>query len=320
MKRCRLGSAPKMKRMKKYRLILILVALANGFASFGQQDIQFTQYFDNMLSVNPAYAGKNEMLSAVAIHREQWAGMDGRPRSTTLSLHSPLPYKSVGVGVSFVNDMVGPIRQTSIVADVSYSLRFKNSKGKLAFGLKGGLNFLNSRTDQLATNQAQDPNLLTNVRNQINPNVGAGIYYHLPQFFVGLSTPRFLEQSYGNSESAKERRHYFLSLGGVFNLTQNEQWKLRPTTMLKMTNGAPLAIDVTAATIYKNVLWLGLNYRVQDSFGAFVQYQLSPQFKAGIAYDQTVTELSAFNMGTYEVLLSYDFNYRDKGVISPRYF
>ncbi|MEY4216802.1 MAG: hypothetical protein RLZZ68_1258, partial [Bacteroidota bacterium] len=57
--------------MKK---IIILAALFIGNLVNAQQDPQFTQYFDNFLHVNPAYAGSSGMLSANAIHRQQWVG------------------------------------------------------------------------------------------------------------------------------------------------------------------------------------------------------------------------------------------------------
>jgi len=306
-----------MKHLKK--IAVLSTVMVHGML-FAQQDIQFTQYMDNTLAVNPAYAGSNGMLNATMIHREQWVGMAGRPTSTTLGIHTPLSYESVGLGFSAVHDEIGPIQQTSFFVDASYTLRFKNSNGKLAFGIKGGMNVLSSRTAELNTTDDQDPNLMTNVRNQINPNFGGGIYYHTPKFFIGVSAPKILEQGIGISNTAKQQRHYFLIAGGVFNLTANEMWKLRPTTQFKMTPGAPLALDLSAALIYKQSVWFGLTHRFGDSFGAFFQYQFTPQFKAGLAYDQTISALSGFNQGTYEVLLSYDFVFKKEGIRSPRYF
>lgn len=306
------------KAMKTLKALLIVVIAMSTSEAMSQQEAQFTQYMDNTLFVNPAYAGSNGALNATAIHREQWVGVDGRPRSTTFSLHTPLKYESIGVGLTVVNDVIGPIQQTQFYGDFSYTLRFKNSPGKLSFGVKGGVNMLNSRTDQLGTTDANDPEFMTNIQNSINPNFGGGIYYHAPAWFVGLSTPRVLEANYEGSVNAKERRHYYFIGGAVFDIAR--QWKLRPTTSVKVTDGAPLSVDLSAAGIYNERLWLGLTHRFGDSFGAFVQYQLSPQFKAGLAYDQTITPLASYNVGSYEVLLSYDFYWKDKGVKSPRYF
>ena len=304
--------------MRSLKQIMVIVVLSITTQTIAQQEAHFTQYMDNMLFVNPAYAGSRDMLNATAIHREQWVGMAGRPRSTTFSLHSPLSYENIGLGLTAVHDVVGPIESTMVYADFSYSLNFKNSPGQLAFGLKGGVNIINSKTDQLSTTQANDPDLLAAAGTKVLPNFGGGVYYHTPKWFIGLSTPKLLEGSIDGTLTSKEQRHYFLSGGGVFKLTNI--WKLRPTTQLKYTLGSPLSIDLSAAAIYNEKLWLGLMHRWADSYGAFVQYQISPQFKAGMAYDQTTTRLSNYNSGTYEVLLSYDFVFKKEGIRSPRYF
>ena len=304
--------------MKSLKQLLAIMILSLSTQLVAQQDAHFTQYMDNTLFVNPAYAGSRDMLNATAIHREQWVGMDGRPRSTTFSLHSPLSYENIGLGLTAVHDVVGPIESTMVYGDFSYSLNFKNSPGQLAFGIKGGVNIINSRTDLLYTTQENDPDLLAAAGTKVLPNFGGGIYYHTPKWFVGVSSPKLLESSIDATLTSKEQRHYFFIAGGVFKL--NPTWKLRPTSQLKYTIGSPLSIDLSAAAIYHEKLWLGLMHRWEDSFGAFVQYQVSPQFKLGIAYDHTLTALSGYNNGTYEALLSYDFVFRKKGIRSPRYF
>jgi len=302
---------------KNYGLMLILIMFQS--VSTAQQDPHFTQYFDNMLFVNPAYAGSRGMLNVTGIHREQWVGFDGRPRSTTFSVHSPLTYESVGLGMTLVNDQAGPVKQTMVYADFSYTLKFKNPEHKLSVGLKAGMNLINVGTDGLVTDVPSDPKLLQNVQNRINPNIGAGLYYHTPRFFVGVSTPKMLENSYdGASKTNKERRHYFGIIGGVVPL--NEVWKLRPAAQVKMAVGAPMSIDLSTAGIYREKIWLGATYRVAAAFGAFVQYQISPQFKLGVATDFGTQAIRNYNYGTFEILASYDFTFKKKGLRSPRYF
>ena len=302
---------------KNYGLMLILIMFQS--VSMAQQDPHFTQYFDNMLFVNPAYAGRRGMLNVTGIHREQWVGFDGRPRSTTLSVHSPLTYESVGLGMTLVNDQAGPVKQTMVYADFSYTLKFKNPERKLSVGLKAGMNLINVGTTDLQTDVPNDPKVLQNVQNRINPNFGAGLYYHTPRFFVGVSTPKMLENSYdGASQTNKERRHYFGIIGGVVPI--NAAWKLRPAAQVKMAVGAPMSIDLSTAGIYREKIWLGATYRVAAAFGAFVQYQISPQFKLGVATDFGTQAIRNYNYGTFEILASYDFTFKKKGLRSPRYF
>lgn len=304
--------------MKKF-IFSLAILLCIGFQAGAQQDPHFTQYFDNTLFVNPAYAGSRGMLNMTAIHREQWVGFDGHPRSTTFSIHSPLSYESVGIGLTAVNDMVGPLNQTMIYGDISYTLRFKNSKSKLAFGVKGGINVINVATSGLLTTTADDPKLIQNVRNNVNPNIGFGVYYHTPFFFLGASSPKLLEQSYdGVTTTNLERRHYFGIIGGV--IPVSNRWKLRPTGQVKMTEGAPLSAEVSLAAIFIEKVWLGAMYRWDAAAGAFVQFQLSPQFKIGFATDFGVKSIRNYNDGTFELLLSYDFKFKKEGIRSPRYF
>lgn len=302
-----------------YIFITGLVILATGKTVLAQQDPHFTQYFDNTLFVNPAYAGSNGMLNMTALHREQWVGFNGSPRSTTFSIHSPLSYESVGLGLTAVNDMAGPLNQTMIYGDFSYTLRFKGSKSKLSFGVKAGMNIINVNRNELVTTADNDPKLLQNVQNNINPNVGFGIYYHTPSFFIGVSAPKLLERGYdGISNTNLERRHYFGIIGGIIKLSRD--WKLRPTLQTKFTTGAPLSLDASIAGIYNDKIWFGGMYRWDAAAGAFIQFQLSQQFRVGFASDFGIKRIRQYNYGTFEIMMSFDFSFKKDGIRSPRYF
>jgi type IX secretion system PorP/SprF family membrane protein len=304
--------------MKKINLFVAFLMLTTMSLNVNaQQDPQFTQYFDNALFVNPAYAGSTGMLSATTIHREQWVGFEGRPSSTTMSLHSPLSYESVGLGLTAVRDVIGPLSQTMFYGDFSYSLKLTKTS-KLAFGLKAGLNLINSQTSSLSTTQSGDVNLMNNMRNRVNPNFGFGMYYHSPRFFAGISTPKLIEQSIDGTETNKEKRHYFAIIGAV--LPVSKDWKIRPTSQVKATVGAPMSIDISVAGIYSDKIWIGSMYRLNAAYGVFAQYQINPQFRIGVASDFSATQIRKYNYGTFEVLLSYDFRYNRQGIRSPRYF
>ncbi len=303
----------------KMKHIVLGAFLSITGLSFGQQEPHFTQYFDNTLYVNPAYAGSKGIMNASLLHREQWVGFKGRPRSTSFSIQTPLKYESLGLGVTFVNDVIGPLTQTMGYVDLSYSLKFKNNNGKLAFGVKAGANLINIGLTSLQTTDENDPLFLSNVRNRINPNIGVGIYYHFPRFFIGASTPKILERSYDPLDPDHlEQRHFFAITGAVFNM--NKLWKLRPTAQFKFTANAPFSLDVSAAAIYNDKFYIGAMYRLEAAAGAFVQYQISPQFKAGFATDFGTQKIRNYNDGTFEVMLSYDFYYKTSGIRSPRYF
>uniref|UniRef100_UPI00404A7A54 type IX secretion system membrane protein PorP/SprF n=1 Tax=Flavobacterium sp. TaxID=239 RepID=UPI00404A7A54 len=86
----------------KNKIIYIILASASIFSAQAQQEAHFTQFADNQLFVNPAYAGSNEILNATVLHRQQWVGFTGAPQTSTFSMHSPLSYESVGLGITMV--------------------------------------------------------------------------------------------------------------------------------------------------------------------------------------------------------------------------
>lgn len=314
-------------KMKKSTIFSVWILLLHTAIATAQQDAQFTQYTDNMLFFNPAYAGSKNYLTVSAIHRQQWVGIKGAPMSQTISMHTPLRYESVGLGLSVLNDRVGPINQTWLGADFSYSLKLRKSKRgqsydgpKLSFGVKGVVNLLNGDISQLYTIDQNDMTLANNYRNKATGNLGLGIYYRSKQFFVGASTPSLLEPTVVPTDlQFVRKRHMYISIGGYFQV--NRMVKIRPSAMIKLVENAPLAIDVSTAFIFHDKFWLGINHRITESVGVYAQFQLSKQFKAGYGFDVSVNKLVRYNFGTHEIMLSYDMlRNRKDAIISPRFF
>jgi len=282
-----------------------------------QQEAHFAQFTDNQLFVNPAYAGSNGMLNATAMHRQQWVGFSGGPQTSTFSFHSPLSYESVGLGLTAVSDQIGPLNQNMIYGDFSYSLKFNNNS-RLSLGLKAGLNVISLNTSSLNTTQQDDPNLMLDARNQINPNIGFGLYYRSKNFFLGASSPKLFQNSYDGTGVNLEKRHFFFNAGSVFDVNSN--LKLRPIAQVKFTQGAPMSIDLSMTGIINQTYFIGAAYRYNAAAGVFIQYQVAPTLRIGVATELGLTQMRKYNDGTYELMLSYDISRKLSGIKSPRYF
>jgi len=113
------------QNMSSYKglIPLMLLVFFCSFSAVAQQDAQYTQYMYNTMSVNPGYAGSRGQLSIAALHRSQWVGLDGAPVTQTFNIHSPVGYKGVGLGLSIVNDKIGPTSETYADIDFSYTLQ-----------------------------------------------------------------------------------------------------------------------------------------------------------------------------------------------------
>lgn len=283
-----------------------------------QQDPQYTQYMYNMNVVNPAYAGIKESLSLTALYRKQWSGLDGAPETITFSGHSPVTDK-IGLGLSAIKDELGPVKETNVFIDFSYTLQVASSL-QLALGLKAGASF---HDVGLSTLELQDPNdpFFTEDISNTYPNIGAGAFLYSDNFYVGLSVPNLLNSVHLDENDLKigsETNHYFATAGYVFEVS--ETLKLKPSVMVKSAFGAPLSYDGNLNALFYDKFELGASYRLDDSFSGMVGFQATPQFRIGYAYDHVISDISAVASASHEIILSFDLAFKKKSLRSPLYF
>lgn len=301
--------------MKKLAFLILLIC---GISATAQQDPQYTQYMYNMNVVNPAYAGSKETLSLTALYRKQWSGLDGAPETFTFSGHSPISDK-VGLGLSAIKDELGPIKETNVFADFSYTLQVSESL-KLALGLKAGATFHDVGLTDLELQDPNDPFFSQDISNTY-PIVGAGAFFYGDNFYVGLSVPNFLNSVHLDENGLKygsETKHYFATAGYVFQLSENT--KLKPSAMVKSAFDAPLSFDVNLNALFFEKFEIGASYRLEDSFSGLVGFQIAPYLRIGYAYDHVVSELDAVTNASHEVILTFDLLFKQKAMRSPRYF
>ena len=68
----------------------------------------------------------------------------------------------------------------------------------------------------------------------------------------------------------------------MFDLT--DELKLKPSTMIKGSFGAPFSIDLSLNLLVKSVFELGISHRFEDSVSAMVGIQATQKLRVGYAY------------------------------------
>lgn len=311
--------------MKK-QIITLLVLTFFSYKAKAQQDPHYTQYMYNMNVMNPAYAGSKESLSIGLLYRQQWVNVDGAPKTATLSVHSPVG-KNVGLGLSVISDKIGPVEENNMYGDFSYTLNL-GGEHRLAFGLKTGLTFhkvgLFSDIGNGYVPQPGDVAFQENTSN-IYFNIGTGLFYYTQKYYLAASIPNMLETTYldvrengQQYEFGSEKQHFFITGGYVFDVS--ETMKFKPSFMMKSAFGVPASIDVSANALFLNKFEIGATYRLDDSYGAMVNYAISPNIRIGYAYDHIVSDLNVTTPASHEFMLLFDLNMPKKVSVSPRFF
>jgi type IX secretion system PorP/SprF family membrane protein len=298
---------------------LLIALMFTSFAALAQQDAQYTQYMYNTINVNPAYAGSRGVMSIFGLHRTQWVGLDGAPVTNAFSINTPINNSNLGVGLSFVNDKIGPTNENAISADVSYTVQTSETY-KLSFGVKGTANLFNLDVNKLNPQDAGDPQF-QNLDNSFTPNIGAGVYFHSDKMYVGLSVPNFFEtKRYSDNDVAlnAERMNFYLIAGYVFDLSYNLRFK--PALLTKAVEGAPLQVDVSGNFLYNDKFMLGVAWRWDAAVSAMAGFQVTDGLFIGYGYDHETTRLRRFNSGSHEVFLRFELFKKHNKIVSPRFF
>jgi len=298
-----------------------LIAAISFLETKAQQDPHYTQYMYNMNVINPAYAGSKENLSFGLLYRKQWVEIEDAPTTATFSGHMPVG-RNVGMGLSLISDEIGPVTEQNVYADFSYTLNL-GGEHKLAFGLKAGATFHKVGLFDDVYSTLPDPNdpAFAENTNNVYMNIGTGIFYYTEKYYVALSVPNMLKSKhldFNGREFGTETQHYFLTGGYVFDLTDNVKFK--PFAMFKSAFNAPSSLDVSTNFLFNEKFEIGATYRLEDSFGAMVNYAISPNVRIGYAYDHIVSDLKVTTPSSHEVILLFDLNFPKKVSRSPRYF
>lgn len=307
----------------RHPLPVLLIAVAAAAAdSQGQHTPLTSQYLFNGLSINPAYAGSRDVLSATLTHRQQWVGFEGAPVTQTVALHAPVRRSPVGLGLLLYNDRIGVSNETGILSNYAYRMRMPN-KAKLALGFGAGLTLRRAQWSQVAVVESGDPSFAGDTRGALRPNFSAGALYQAKAWYAGVSVPFLLAHRYNVAEGvyrlADQRLDLQPMLTGGYVFTLNDEMKLKPTTLLRYRLESGLQGDLSANFIYRDKFWLGASWRSGDSVIGMVEVLPTPQWRFGYAYDMGYSAINPYHRGSHELLLQYEFGYRIR-VRDPRYF
>jgi type IX secretion system PorP/SprF family membrane protein len=288
--------------MKKVLSILALAAIT--YSAQAQQQTFTSQYMMNHFVLNPAAAGAQDHIPIALNFRQQWAGFNDAPNTQMISGNGALN-ESMGIGGIFYNDVTGPLRNVGFQASYAYGFEVSDNS-KLSFGITAALSqyFLDSESFVLAD---EVDNTLNGAQlKSFNPDANFGAYWNGENFFAGLVVNQLMQSKFkfGDEivDANRQVRHYFLTGGYTFDL--GGDFLLEPSTLVKFVPNTPVAFDLNARLFYKENLWAGLSYRMQES-AVFMFGVQRDQFRIGYAYDATMSNVKYYSGGSHEIYIEY---------------
>lgn len=301
--------------------------------AYAQQQPLHTMFMYNKLLINPAYAGYHEHPCASAIIREQWIGFEGAPKTQSLSIHGPLSSQRIGIGLNVQRRSIGVSSATTF--DGIYDYRFPVGNGTLSLGVQASGRILKVDFTDPAVKTVQDINIDPGVDaisdSKFLANVGAGLYYYTPSFYVGASSPRLISSDIDFELNdlfvAKEQPHFYLMTGLALPL--NHKLSFVPQVLVRYTEAAPVDIDLNLGLRWWEDYAVGVTLRkggidneLLESVDLIVSAKILRGLRLAAAYDFTLSDLRKYSDGSLEVMLMYCFGEPAKPstFVNPRYF
>jgi type IX secretion system PorP/SprF family membrane protein len=288
-----------------------------------QQDPQYNLYQFNQMVINPAYAGARDVVAVIGSVRNQWVGFDGAPQTSCLSIHGPVMNKHLGLGLTVINDQMGPRNMLGAYANVAYILKLSN-KHKLSFGLNAGYNRFQFDFTKLTFKSTENNSaFLTQTQTYNKFDANSGVYFRSNTFFAGLSSTHLwnsdvysVKDSLGRETFGyRLKTHMFFTMGKSFKISEN--FIFAPTLMTRSVDGQQNGDLNLNFFLFKKV-WLGVFFKGGYGSGFLFQYYVTDKFRVAYSYDTGMKDRRRLGP-SHEIMLGFDFSGNKSKVISPRF-
>lgn len=284
--------------IKLFVVVCLLCGLQKGFA---QQETQYTQYMYNISSVNPGGLAIDDQLKIYASSRYQWVGVKGSPLTQFFSVESPINDRNTSLGVSIINDKIGPLTETELIANIAHYVPFFNNSRRLSFGLRVGGRFFNLDWSK-GNFEFDDPAFRNNVSEFIMV-AGAGLYYKGEHFFGGIGVRNLLPNKIQRGNLSNEMPHYNFMLG--YNFELEDDLSIKPVLFSSIVDGGAVRIEGSTTFNYKEKYTGGLSYKYQSAIGFIFGLQITPTIHVGYSYDVSLAETANLGLSSHEILVRY---------------
>jgi len=324
-----------MKTTFKITGIALLLTLMVSGVTFGQQLPQFSQYIFNGLHINPGYAGYKGEPYIQSTYRSQWINFPGAPETFTVTADLSANEGTMGFGISFLSDNLGPTKTTGGL--LTYAYRIQTGRDSyLGLGVSAGFSQYSIDGSILDPNDWPDSELPDGRINLLTPNLNSGLFFNTKKFYAGFSVYNMIGKKALEKEDialAYHDFHYYLTAGALFDVGNSVKFK--PSFLIKEVKGAPTNYDINAMFLFVERIWVGGSYRSnmkiwndnlesglskRNAVAAVVEIFATERIRLGYAYDHNLNVLSNSRNNSHELSVGFYMIPRKAAMTNQRWF
>lgn len=273
-----------------------------------QQLSSYKNYHLNQYLHNPAVAGTKPYIFTSCAYSKYWSGFNGSPNLQSFSTHSLVSEKTA-LGAKVFYENTGLSGQFGAEFTYAYHLLLNNSGTKLGFGLSALLSQHSMFKDQFVVKDIDDDAINNSENSIIVPDAAFGMrLYKDNAFYVDFSIYQLLNRKvdFLNDNMLENKRNMHMFVGGGYRFTINENFKLEPSVLFKMT-GAFNQLDAGIKAEIKEKVFIGCYYTTNDAIVPFFGVD-SKNVTFAYSYGIISGDLASYTSGSHEIMIILKIN------------
>lgn len=301
----------KQKDMKKIEIITLALFLVLMNFTNAQQLALGSQYYQNMITLNPAFTGQSEYAKAAVSHRSMFTGLQGSPQTSYLSVDGQTAGGKMGLGIIAFHDQTDILANTSAMVNYAYKIK-TGSNSMLNFGLAVGVQNQNVDFSKSKVVNELDPILFGSRVNRTVFNADFGLGFQWKGLQAGFSIPQILGNNptilsnSGQTLNVNTVQHYRGSLKYEIMISSTKDIKIYPMAVVRSVKGAPFQWDGNLVLDAAKIGWIGFTYHSTYAFGVSVGFRYK-SITAGYAHNFATGVVNEYSKRSSEFLLTYNF-------------
>lgn len=273
---------------KKYGFLMV-IGLLSTYNSIAQLKPLNVAYYANEFIINPAMAGREQLLIASIGFRQQLSSITGAPQTQFITADYGFDTKS-GIGLKVYSDKAGLLRETSVAATYAYHLPLGH-ENHLNFGVSA--TFTNNRLNHnLLSGDSDDPDAIDVNRRDTYIDSDFGIAYTSATLTLQAAFPNMIANLKKGKEAEIDYALFFAAASYQFTTATG---KVEPKLVYRGIKG------------FNNILDVATNFTFQSStknrlniMGVYHSSR-NATFGFGITHNDSFTFNSSYTMGTSQM-------------------
>ena len=285
--------------------VLLYAAGMNAQSRYFDERYIYTQAQVNPQLINPGAIGSAMKHQVLLNYRNKWSGIDGAPRTVTLSYNGPVGNR-LALGVNVLSDKFGELETTKGAVGLSYII--KSETNQVGFGISA--EYIKHGLAGFGNADPNDPIISQALAGAEYFDASFGLYgIYMDRLTYGLSLPSMVSSRISDiDDNAPDRELGFILQFG-YKLEIQSDISMTPSIIMKKLANVPTHID------------LNLNFGfLQDKLIGGVTYTLGADKRLGFllgtkieklnfyySYNTSSHLIQDYNNGSHELTLGVNF-------------